>query len=400
MLTRRGGAVLGAAIGLYAGARVVGLGQLDVLAAMGGALLAGAAVWASRQRLSLGVERTVPERLTVGTEGRVDLTVRAGARRLPSLLVTDHFDGGRRSARLRTPALQPHEQARAAYRVPTERRGRFALGPLRLSVTDPFGLVQRTVATGPVDEVLIYPRVHDIVGVPETAGTELDPDVAPQHRRPDAGTEFLTLREYAVGDDLRRVHWRSTARRDELMIRQDESRRRAPVVVLLDVRPGAHDTAGFERAVEAAASILASLDRAGRDCELVTSMGERLGTPGRRHLASVLDELAVAEPRGPDRFSPVVLRRRASLVVAVVGRLTPADHTLLAAVPAPGGRLILVDTAGGVAQQALPGRTPARVRRLVVAAHIDGAFPGTWNDTVLAWHATPNRSARRSPSPV
>jgi uncharacterized protein (DUF58 family) len=397
MLTRRGGSVLGAAIGLYAGGRIVGLGQLDTLAAMAATLLAVAALWASRQRVDLTVERTVPERLTVGAEGRVDLTVRAGAHRLPPLLVTDQFDGGRRSARLRTPPLRPAEQARAAYRVPTERRGRFLLGPLRVSVTDPFGLVQRAVGRGPTDEVLVYPRVHELAPVPETVGSDLDPDTAPLRRRPDAGTEFLTLREYQVGDDLRRVHWRSTARRDELTIRQDESRRRAPVLVVLDVRPAAHSFASFERAVEAAASILAVLDRTGRDCELVASSGERLGTPGRRHLVSVLDELAVVEPHGADRMNPTVLRRRASMVIAVVGRLASNEHATLCAMPATGGRLVVVDTTGSArgAPQAAP-----RVRRLVVDASTDGGFPHSWNQTILAWQGPPTHPAPRSLSPA
>ena len=75
----------------------------------------------------------------------------------------------------------------------------------------------------------------------------------------DLGDEFLTLREYELGDDLRRVHWRSTARTGELMIRQDEARWRSRAAVVLDVQPGGHDAESFEVAVEAAASVTARL---------------------------------------------------------------------------------------------------------------------------------------------
>ena len=77
----------------------------------------------------------------------------------------------------------------------------------------------------------------------------------------DLGDEFVTLREYELGDDLRRVHWRSTARTGELMIRQDEARWRSRAAVVLDVQPGAHDAASFEVAVEAAASVVGAAGR-------------------------------------------------------------------------------------------------------------------------------------------
>ena len=87
----------------------------------------------------------------------------------------------------------------------------------------------------------------------------------------DLGDEFLTLREYELGDDLRRVHWRSTARTGELMIRQDEARWRSRAAVVLDVHPDGHDDESFEVAVEAAASVVARLVRLQRRVEVVTS---------------------------------------------------------------------------------------------------------------------------------
>src|SRR5437764_633303 len=127
--------------------------------------------------------------------------------------------------------------------------------------------------------------------------------------------EFMTLRDYAPGDDLRHVHWRSTARRGHLMMRQNETRRRAPVLLMLDVRPGAHDRATFERAVEACASIATALDHMGRPFDVVWSTGTLVGVPGRRHLATVMDELAIVQPHGPDRMVVVTTRRRTSALI-------------------------------------------------------------------------------------
>ncbi|HEX5096270.1 MAG TPA: DUF58 domain-containing protein, partial [Acidimicrobiia bacterium] len=267
MLTRRGWSLLGASLGLYVGSRILGLVQMVVLAAIGVLLLVGAAIWVRLQRLDLLAGRHLRERLQVGVEGRVDVAIEA-AGRTPTVTVSDAFDRGRRSARFLLSPLRPGESARAAYRIPTERRGRFELGPLRATVSDPFGLASRTERVLRSEEVIVYPRVFDVMSLPEAGGTELDRDQPRAHGRLDPGGEFLTLRDYEPGDDLRRVHWRSTARRDRLMVRQNEARRRAPVLLMLDVRPGAHDRGSFERAVEACASVVTVLDRIGRPCEV------------------------------------------------------------------------------------------------------------------------------------
>jgi uncharacterized protein (DUF58 family) len=142
------------------------------------------------------------------------------------------------------------------------------------------------------------------------------------------------LREYEVGDDLRRVHWRATARTGELMIRHDEARWRSRAALLLDVRPSAHDDASFEVAVEATASVVARLVRLRRRVEVITSAGELLGTGGDpRH--DVIDRLATVGPDPNDRLEVVATNlcahRRADLLIAVLGRVGPDTRRALAA---------------------------------------------------------------------
>jgi uncharacterized protein (DUF58 family) len=403
VLTQRGWSLLGGAIGLVAGGRLLGLEQLWVLATAALLALLGACVWTSTRTVDLEATRHVVRRLQVGVDGRVDLTVvsagganRTGgrARPTPFLTLTDAFDGGRRHARFLLPPLAPDTTARAAYRVPTQRRGRYEIGPLRASVGDPFGLSSRTWRAAGLDEVIVQPRVHDVMPLPEGGGEDLDSDDRRVVGQLDVAGEFLMLREYAPGDDLRRVHWKSTARHQRLMIRQDESRRRAPVLVLLDVRSSAHDRASFELAVEAVASIVTSLERDQRRVEVRTTSGERLGQAGRRHLASLMDELAVIEPSGLPRLAPG--NARPSAVVAVLGRPRDGDLLILERLTRRRGMLAVVVTRPDGQQPS----TLATRRTVPLAVNVtaERPFPIAWNEAVIRWQRSSNRAQHWSPS--
>ena len=395
MLTHRGWSLLGGAIGLVAGGRLLGLEQLWVLATAALLVLLGAAVWTSTRTVDLHATRHVVRRLQVGVDGRVDLSVTsAGTRPTPFLTLTDAFDGGRRHARFLLPPIAPGTTARAAYRVPTDRRGRYEIGPLRASVGDPFGLSSRTWRAGGLDEVIVQPRVHDVMPLPEGGGEDLDSDDRRVVGQLDVNGEFLMLREYASGDDLRRVHWKSTARHQRLMIRQDESRRRAPVLVLLDVRAATHDRASFELAVEAVASIASSLEHDQRRVEVRTTNGERLGQAGRRHLASLMDELAVIEPAGVSRLAPG--NARPSAVVAVLGRPREGDLLILERLTRRRGMLAVVVTRPESGQPA--ALATRRTVPLAVNVTPEHPFPIAWNEAVIRWQRSSKHARLWSPS--
>ena len=223
--------------------------------------------------------------------------------------------------------------------MPTNRRGRYALGPITLTVTDPFGLARRSWTVGAADEVTICPRVHELRPPPGAPGRlrSASPFAVRFHAPAVDGEEFLTLREYEVGDDLRRIHWRSTARTGELVVREDEAQWQPRAVVLLDTRPGAHDEASFEAAVEATASVVARLVRSVLPVEVITTDGRTLGATGtgRRHgigvEALIMDELAVVQPGGPDNLAavarPLRAAQRRGLLVAVMGTLDRRSST-------------------------------------------------------------------------
>jgi uncharacterized protein (DUF58 family) len=389
MITRRGWALVGSSAGLFVAGRILGLVQLAVLACAGALTLAVAIAWVRTHTPRLRARRELKERLQVGVQGRVDLVVEA-VHGTATLSVNDAFDGGRRAARLLLAPLRAGEEARAAYRFPTDRRGRFEVGPLRATVTDPFGLVQRARHVLGAEQVIVYPRVRDVMPPPETGGLDLDREQPQVRSRIEPSGEFHTLREYAPGDDLRHVHWRSTARRGLLMMRQNEARRRTPVLLLLDVRPGAHDRASFERAVEACASIVTAVEHSGRPVEVILGTGTTIGTAGRRHVDTVMDELAVIEPHGPERLVVGDTRRRTASLIAVVGRVRATDAAALGVLVRDGGQLTVVACAPDTSDLLLRSR---RLRRpLVIPYGTERSFTDSWNEAVVRWQPNARRS--------
>ncbi|HYV59834.1 MAG TPA: DUF58 domain-containing protein [Acidimicrobiia bacterium] len=401
MLTRRGWSLAGAALGLALAGRLLGTVELWILTTGIALLLVTSMVWARTRRLDLVAERTIrPARLYVDGEGQVDLALaNRSDRATPLLTVTDVFDDGRRAARFVLPSLPAGESAKAAYRLPTNRRGRFHIGPLAVSATDPFGLARRTWTLTTPGDVLVCPRVHHILA-PRQAGGRLVASVETVHARAQAadGEEFLTLREYEVGDDLRRVHWRSTARVGDLMIRQDEAQWRARAVVLLDTRPGAHEGRSFETAIEATASVVDRLTRMRRRVEVIASNGQSLGAPTTRSGPAVMDQLATVEPGGEDHLAGLLTslraHRRAALVVAIVGSVGDVELDALAALTAH-GTVVMVATRPG----AQPPPALVTWSGLVAVDASRTPFPTAWNQAMTRWHLAPPPRSPRSRSP-
>jgi uncharacterized protein (DUF58 family) len=241
--------------------------------------------------------------------------------------------------------------------------------------------------------------VNDILA-PRQSGGRVVASVEPVPARAQAadGEEFLTLRGYEVGDDLRRVHWRSTARVGDLMIRQDEAQWRARAIVVLDTRPDAHDAASFETAVEATASIVDRLTRMRRRVEILTSNGQSLGASSVRSGAAVMDLLATIEPGGDDRLAGMLAalraHRRAALVVAVVGSMGSIELDALGALTAHGTAVMVATRPGAEPQPEL-----VTWSGLVVVDAARAPFPAAWNQAMTRWHLAPPPRSPRSPSP-
>ncbi len=331
-LTRRGWSLAVVGVVLPVVGRLVGVGELTSLGLTAVVLTGASLLLVAYGPLELEVvRRMVPGRVHAGAACRVDLNVRnLGTHRSPVVTTRDPFDGGRRWARLRLAPLPPGQGCTSSYRVPTDRRGLFSVGPLQLIRSDPLGLVSRTVEVAGRDTLTVYPRIDRIAALPHTRGADPRGGSVTQPSFGPSGQDFHALRPYVVGDDLRRVHWKSSAHTEDLLIRQDELPWQGRATVVVDVRASVHDEPSFEAAMSAAASITSACLAAGLELRILGT--DRVDTghgTGRAHLDAVLERLAAWEPDTDPAhdlaltLAGVALARDSSLATITTGRAGP-----------------------------------------------------------------------------
>lgn len=348
MLTRQGWLVGLGGVALIGLGRLVGAFELFVLGAAALALLVAASISVAVIKLRIEVRRDVhPHRVHAGTPSRVELLLRnVGSRRTPVLNLVDPVSGTR-GAELLVGPLEPLGTARAAYRLPTDRRGILQIGPLRVAISDPFGLSAIDTVAAAASELTVYPRVDQICALPQAAGH--DPHAGAEHPNMlgRSGEDFYALRPYTVGDDLRRVHWPSTARHDELMVRQDELPWQGRATILLDLRRNTHSAASIELAVSAAASIAEASWRRRDLVRLLSTDGTDSGfAAGTPHIEAIMEHLATVGPtnRGSLQGTLDALTRApgGGALVVVVADITEQEFTSISRTRTRFGLLTIV----------------------------------------------------------
>ncbi|MGE5285839.1 MAG: DUF58 domain-containing protein [Micromonosporaceae bacterium] len=318
--------------GLSLGER--GLLQIGVLLV---ALPLLSALAASRTRYQLSCARDlIPGRVQVGQATTVVLRL-ANATRLRTglLLAEDRLPyplGGH--PRFIFEAIEGGGTRELTYRIRSDMRGRFTVGPLEVRVADAFGMVEISRSFTGRSKLVVTPRV---VPLPQqhTAADWLGAGDRTMRIAATSGEDDIAPRAYRDGDPLRRVHWRSTARYGELMVRREEQPWHSRASLFLDTRAIAHVGSGvnssFEYAVSAAASIGVHLARQQFDMQMITEAGLVVG--GGPFEEALLDVLAAARPSRAISLAAGTAALSAAgggLVVVIAGDLETAQASELA----------------------------------------------------------------------
>ncbi|MGY1679459.1 DUF58 domain-containing protein [Geodermatophilus sp. SYSU D01176] len=392
-LTLRGRCLVAAGLTLLLLGVLLGETPLVQVAVFVLALPLLSALAVARHRFRVASRRTVtPVRLPRGRDAEVRLELSNAGRGTGGLwllaetvppdlgpapeFVVDRLPGGR--------------SATLHYRVHGGRRGRYRLGPLRLRLVDPFGLVLRSVVGADTAPLVVVPRVVPL-GPGGPGGGHGDGGSGAHRSIAVHGEDDVSTRPYRHGDDLRKVHWRATARTGELMVRLEERPWKAQVTLLLDTRSRAHliarptpagrravtatgpDTPppdSLEWLVEAAASIGSELIARGATVRVVTEGAELTAVDSGAGLGAeeLLDRLAGVAPSRLAGLAPglTLLSRAAGEgpVVALLGAVGPDEAAELVRVRSgPAADLAVLADIGSWAEA-----DAARRRRPVGAA--------------------------------
>jgi len=349
-LTYRGWTCLGAAIVAVAAAYGSGKPQLLSIGALLAALPVIAVIYVVVRRPRVAITRSFsPHVVSAGSATTVTLDVRnrsawpSPAARWADELAWPPFST--READLPGLTARGGRSARTSsltvtYSVNPPRRGVFDIGPLTVRLRDAFGLAWSVAPIGGTARIVVTPEV-----IPLASG---NPSVAPgdgqsriANRRSSGDDDDTTTREYRQGDAMRRVHWRATARKGDLMVRQEEQRSVPDARIILDTRrsgyrsrsslgrPARHtdepESEAFEWSVRMLASVHSRLRRSGFHVTVDETGAPQLAGPspgGRRgnsddHLREQLATIGLVDSNGPIRHSTA----GAGPIIGILGEL-------------------------------------------------------------------------------
>lgn len=324
----------------------------------------------------LSIDRAIqPPRVPKGSPAIAVLSFANRGRRAVGVTVANQPFGGT-MVRTVIPRVRRGERGMRTYRLPTRRRGIFDVGPVEVTRRDPFELFRTSHKHGRVERIWVYPRILGLRTLP--TGQTRHMEGPSSELSPQGNITFHRLRDYVVGDDLRLVHWRSSARTGKLVVKHNVDTSQPYTVVLLDLRPARYTDETFEAAVDMAASAVMTNSINKAPVELRLTDGTVVGGPRLREPTPLIDHLTGVKPSGSGslRGELLALRRArgGTALVVVTGVLDEADLPYVSALRRRFDRLVLVS---------LDDRSrshPPRVTgtRVIVAADADAAC-AAWN---------------------
>lgn len=365
-----------------------------------------ALLFASRTRRAVRAERTLdPPRVPVGSSVDVELQLEGGPLLGALRLVDAAPDAAGPQAdappRFTVHRLSSRGTATLTYPLRPLLRGVHRVGPLTGTATDPLGLAEFDQELAERQRLVVLPRVVPLRGVPPAMGAGEGTAGAALNHQGQGATDVL-VRPYRQGDELRRVHWRSSARHDDLMVRLEERPWRGGMALLLDRRDAAHRGRGVDSSLEFAVSLAASvcvhLFARGEPVTLVTEDGVELTPPGSASgREQLLDALAGLRPSARNDFGGPELTAGTE-VLAVLGAVTPGEVDTLCTRHPGGGHAVLCDTAtwdpAGGRSTVVESTSALRRAGWHVAVATSAMTPGQVWDQLVAG-AVPTPAGRR-----
>jgi uncharacterized protein (DUF58 family) len=410
-LTTRGRAFVSSGLTAVACAWLLGLDDLARVGALLLALPVITAVVTTRGRHRLGLVRTVqPTQVTTGQPAKVQLELSNESRTPTGLLLLEEQVPYALGVRPRfvVDRMGSRWRREVTYALRSDVRGKYTVGPMTVRATDPFGLVELDRTFASTTSVVVTPRVVPLPAIPISGTWTGSGDNRP---RDFAGgsAEDVTVREYRRGDDLRRVHWRSSAHAGELMVRREEQPWQSRATIFLDNRAHVHRGAGLtsslEYAVVATASIALHLARRGFRVRLVTADGDEAAASWHEQgtvsteAGPLLESLAVLQEAqiGHLRSAWMADSHQAGLLVAVLGEISTHDQSVLSKMRhgASNALAVVLDVDRWVRDSARPTATEGAVPLLAangwvaVKAGPEDTLPSVWEQLGLTSRRRP-----------
>ena len=395
------------AAGLTAAVCGVVLGERDLvrIGALVVLLPLVAALWVARSGNRLGLGRSLgASQVEVGQRAIVQLELTNVGPTTGVLLIEEQIPWALGSRpRFVVDTMRPGWSRRIEYAVQADVRGKYQIGPLRVRVGDPFGLLELHRTFTKTAQLVVIPATEPLPPIPLLGAWTGTGDNRPRPFASGSAAD-VTVRDYRVGDDLRRVHWRSTAKVGALMVRREEQPWQSRATLFIDNRARVHRGQGphssLERAVTAAASIALHLASQGYQVRLVSAVGEEIehGWHDGDVASSarpLLERLAVLPTvQAAELYTGWVDESvTAGMCVAVLGEVDQHDRDFLSGLHHRGSAsyAVVLDVDSWAARMAAPefarrqGELPAAAwlrQRGWKAAELTrtGSLPATWQE--------------------
>jgi len=316
--TREGWWFIGATLAIGLAAINTGNNLLYLIVAMLLSVMAVSGFLSEQTMRRVDLRRDLPLRMFAGAPAAFTLWVCNRKRGFPSyaLHVSEERPSGGPALDQFFLKLGPQGREAWRYSLTFPRRGRHRLPGLRLSTRFPFGLFAKMSRPVLAEPVLVLPAVHPLT--PDEIPAALHPGWQDRDRR-GHGASLRNLRPYRPGDDPRQLHWKTSAKAGDLMVKEVEDEERPRIsLVIEDPAPGT-SLELIERNVSFAASLAALALRRGAEVQLVTPEGITSFGQGPAHLDRVLERLALYEVPAAPRHTPAPERAGRSVRIRLDG---------------------------------------------------------------------------------